>query len=338
MLAPPDAGRNGGGTVVAMGIEFTPLSSRDIDAIAELVRRWEAHWEVPMVTPRFEIEEVFGDPHLVAELDTRGAWVANRLRAVGLVQHTPSGERLERAFLVGKVDPEMRGRGIGRRLLAWQIERAAERLRTCDPGLPWCIRTHEWEWIGEAHRLFARFGLRPVRWFEELMRPLERLPEPAPPPDISIVPWDAAPSEEIRNVSNAAFADHWGSTPRDASAWEHMVGGQGMRTDLSYLAVDGDEVVGVCLNSHYPEDEAVTGRLDGWISHLGVIGSWRKRGVGEALIVRSLLAFRDAGFTHALLGVDADNPTGAAGLYRKLGFVPLHRSVTSELRIAPETG
>ncbi len=50
--------------------------------------------------------------------------------------------------------------------------------------------------------------------------------------------------------------------------------------------------------------------------------AWRRRGLAKALLARSLVAAREAGFTSAGLGVDAENPTGALGLYESLGFAP----------------
>jgi ribosomal protein S18 acetylase RimI-like enzyme len=52
------------------------------------------------------------------------------------------------------------------------------------------------------------------------------------------------------------------------------------------------------------------------------------------MIARSLEGFARAGFSHAALDVDADNPTGAARLYRKLGFEPHLRSITYQIEVA----
>jgi ribosomal protein S18 acetylase RimI-like enzyme len=38
------------------------------------------------------------------------------------------------------------------------------------------------------------------------------------------------------------------------------------------------------------------------------------------MIVSALEALRERGMSHAALGVDADNPSGAFGLYERLGF------------------
>ncbi|HEX2153670.1 MAG TPA: GNAT family N-acetyltransferase [Acidimicrobiia bacterium] len=314
-------------------LELRPLGTTDAAAVLDLFRRWERYWKVPEISSLATVEEELTDPHFTPELDSRGVWSGDRLVAFGSVGHIPSGERQEKAVIGGRVDPEMRGLGIGRRLLAWQIERGVERLRECDPSIPWFIRAYEWDWISDAHHLFSRFGLVPVRWFEDMVRPLSEPLDVATPEAVEIVGWEEVPTEETRRVSNASFADHWGSTPRDAEAWTHMLKGEGSRPDLSLVAVAEGQVIGVCLNFHYPQDEEVTGRIDGWIAHLGVVREWRRRGVAAALIARSLESFREAGMTHAMLGVDADNPTGASGLYRRLGFETLHRTVTSEIQI-----
>ena len=62
---------------------------------------------------------------------------------------------------------------------------------------------------------------------------------------------------------------------------------EGSRLDLSFLALAGGEVVGVCLNAVYPEDEKVTGRREGWVMSLGVRRPWRGKGLAKALLATS---------------------------------------------------
>ena len=64
-----------------------------------------------------------------------------------------------------------------------------------------------------------------------------------------------------------------------------------------------------------------------------MLREWRHRGIGSALIERSLRAFAAEGLTHAMLGVDTENQTGAVALYRALGFEPLTQSTTFELAV-----
>ena len=104
-----------------MQFELVAIGRQDIPAIHDLTRRWERHWNSPIATSESEVAETFDDPYLAPDLDTRGVWAGERLVAFGTVVHTPSGVRQERVFVQGLVDPDTRGNGVGRRLLAWQI-------------------------------------------------------------------------------------------------------------------------------------------------------------------------------------------------------------------------
>ena len=53
---------------------------------------------------------------------------------------------------------------------------------------------------------------------------------------------------------------------------------------------------------------------------------WRRRGLAQAIVTRSLVALRERGMDHAMLGVDADNPNGAVGVYERAGFFVVNTS------------
>ena len=65
----------------------------------------------------------------------------------------------------------------------------------------------------------------------------------------------------------------------------------------------------------------------GWLEHISVRRAWRRRGLGRAITAEALRRVAAAGMTDAMLGVDAENPTGALGLYEGLGFEVDHRSM-----------
>jgi GNAT superfamily N-acetyltransferase len=303
--------------------------------VTELINRFERFWNLPLVTPVAQVEDDLTEPFVDLDLDSHGYWLDDVMVAYGLVWHRPSGERQERAYVQGVVDPELRGQGIGRHLLEWEIHRARESLSTCDPSIPWFIRANEWETVEDTHRLYRRFGLEPARYIKEMIRPLDTHAEVRVPDGVDIEVWDRSRDEGARAAQNEAFADHWGSTPVDAVSYQHRLEGQGNRLDLSFQALTDDEIVGICLNAIYPDDEAVTGRREGWVASLGVKRAWRGKGIASALLAKSFNAFLDAGMTHSMIGVDAENPTGAFRLYENVGYEVLHGTIVSELEVHP---
>ena len=119
----------------------TPLDTATIHA---LIRKSEIYDREPLVTPIEEIHGIFDDPHLDPADDLRLAFVGDQAVGWGRIWHHPSGERLERAFLVGTVDPAWRRKGIGRTLFAWQLDRARAILDGYDHSLPRFIKAAAW--------------------------------------------------------------------------------------------------------------------------------------------------------------------------------------------------
>ena len=82
---------------------------------------------------------------------------------------------------------------------------------------------------------------------------------------------------------------------------------------LLFLAVDdGRHVIGLaqCWTGAYLKD-------------LAVAKSWRRRGLGEALVLHAFGVFRAMGAPHLDLKVEDGNPSGADRLYRRLGMTPV---------------
>jgi ribosomal protein S18 acetylase RimI-like enzyme len=93
------------------------------------------------------------------------------------------------------------------------------------------------------------------------------------------------------------------------------------------IAWDGDQIAGFSLNRY---------RMgSGWIGTLGVRRPWRKRGLGEALLLHSFGEFYRRGTKTVGLGVDAQNPTGATRLYQKAGMYPASEFVIYEKELRP---
>ena len=83
--------------------------------------------------------------------------------------------------------------------------------------------------------------------------------------------------------------------------------------------MSGSELVGFAIARTQPDSEGVT---HGYVGDLGVRPPWRGRGLGEALLKRSLDSFRECGIPYATLDVDTENTSGAVRLYTQAGMRP----------------
>lgn len=308
-----------------------PVDEGDLDNLHALIERIETSESLPYLTARDEVTEIFEDsmnpaPENLRILEHNDG----SLLGWGQVVHSPSGVKLERAFVPGGVSPDAKRQGYGQILLDWQTKRATERLDATPGDLEAIILAERYSWQDEKHELFQSNGYVPARYFDELQRPLSgELPAATSPPGITIVPFTSEHIEPARLVYNVAFLDHWGTTPRSAKAWSFdVIDCFGRRLDLSFVAFDGDDMVAYCLNAHYPQDEQVTGRRDGWIDSICTLAPHRGRGIASSLIAHSLQAFEGAGLNSSMLGVDSDNPSGAYGIYEKSGYRPLNRNLS----------
>ena len=130
----------------------------------------------------------------------------------------------------------------------------------------------------------------------------------------------------IYDAENEAFRDHWGHHEHGEEGFRQTFNQPDTNTDLWTVAWDGDQVAGVVETWIWPEENR---RLDvrrGWLEKISVRRPWRKRGVARALTAAAMIKLREAGMDEAMLGVDAENPNGALGLYESLGFTIFRRS------------
>ncbi len=90
------------------------------------------------------------------------------------------------------------------------------------------------------------------------------------------------------------------------------------------------QVASLVLTAAYPQDWELL-PVEAWINTVGTRPAWRGKGVARWLMAEVLrkIADSDTGFQRTILGVDAENPTGALRLYRDLGFADDVRSVTT---------
>ena len=313
-------------------IEYRPFREDDILGIVNVKNAVNQSLGVKLMTALQEITEELSPPYVSADDDVFCAEENGTLLGYAHTYFVDSTEKEVRCYVLGGTHPAHVGRGIGTALTTRAIGRARQLLESGAPALPRRLRSDIPVNDTAAAALLTDLGFAPVRWFHDLVRPLSTLPGITCPEGFRILPWDASRNEELRAVKNAAFTDHWGSTPTSADGWNQMTAGWGSRTDLSFMALDNqDRVVGLLLTHRYPDDDALLNGAYGWIDKIATLQEFRARGIASALITIALHAYAAEGLTHAALNADGDNPTGAFRLYGTLGFVPFRGTVNYEL-------
>ena len=223
---------------------------------------------------------------------------------------------------MGIVAPELRGLGIGTALLAHNERRLRLVATGHDPSLE--KRIDAWAYDRQADRisLLESAGYRIARYFFEMLRPtLDDIPELPMPAGIEIRPVRPEQYRQIWDADIEAFRDHWGGMDTSDASFTRHFSGPHFRPDLWRVAWDGEEVAGVVMNQILTSYNQQTGHRRGLLAGVSVRRAWRRRGLARALVADSLRSFRDAGMTEAVLGVDAENPTGALGVYEATGFI-----------------
>jgi ribosomal protein S18 acetylase RimI-like enzyme len=296
-----------------------PLRASDAERWAALLQAVE---EVDRRNENLDAEdcaEELADPELDLERDTLlvldGDGQAVAYQVVRVRAGPPPGPRLH---VDAAVHPAHRRRGIGTALTAATRRRADE--------LGAAVVTRLAESASDAIALAERAGMRPARWWSELLRDLAVPVEPLPPPaGITVAglgpPYDAARWDEpLRLAHNIAFAGHWGSAAVGPTAWAQHVPGDG-------------SIAGYVLSYEFPADTARNGVRDLYVGTVGTLPAHRGRGIAGALLAHVLQGAAAQGYATASLTVDAENPTGALGVYDRAGF-RLHRREVTYVRPA----
>jgi ribosomal protein S18 acetylase RimI-like enzyme len=269
------------------------------------------------------------------DTDAVQAWAGSELVAFGWIKTQRGTRERHKLELWGGVRPSHRRRGIGTALLERQRARSRAIARSLPTGLAVDVRMEAGSTQPDAAALATRHGFAPVRTFLELARPLSVPIPAAPAPEgLAVLPWHDAWDEPARAAHTEAFAESWESEPRTVEEWRQWyTGHRAFRPDLSVVAVDRTGTVqALVLSAAYPQDWHAEPR-EVWINTVATRPVWRGKGAATAAltaVLRAAVAAPDR-LERAILGVDRDNPTGAVGLYRSLGFDEV-RSVTTFAR------
>jgi mycothiol synthase len=296
----------------------------DLAALVALINEADAVDKMERATTHQELEHTMAFPTLHPETDCFLAWEDDRLVGyTNLYVRQGDEQTHSRFYCWGVVHPQWRQRGIGRRLLETAYGRATEYVNGFEGGQ---VNFDCGAYEGEEGRqaLFEGFGMKVVRYFVNLARPLNgELPPVQLPAGLRLRTYDPEHDAETAwRVDDTAFRDHWNYAQSEFEEFLHWSKMPHMRPELWFLAEDvaTGATVGVALNIIDPDWIAQTGRREGYVDTLAVLREHRHRGLGTALLVHSLQTLRKAGMEAAHLHADAQNLTGAMRLYERVGF------------------
>lgn len=255
--------------------------------------------------------------------DFQGVLDGDRLVAMAWVQRRDTAEPAHWMNSAGCVHPDYRGRGIGTRLLRWQAELAPRIHEHYFPGAPLELSARLSGSDTAAHELFEHEGFTRIRWSFAMRRPADAgEPDGELPRGLELETYTPAVSGELRLAHNEIFRDHFRGTPWSAAAWQAWISLDKTRHDLSFLLRDPADgvIAGFVVCSHVPAEDTAPDARDLHLSIVGTRRAYRGRGVASGLIAHVVRASREQGFRTHSLGVDADSPTGAVGVYERAGF------------------
>lgn len=222
------------------------------------------------------------------------------------------------AYGHGSVAPELRGHGLGTAL----VEFAETRSRDQGAGV---LLVDVLGGDAAAGALLRGRGYAAVKRFCELAIDLDTAPpSPSRPNGVTVAPFRREDARVFYDTIDEVFADDWSFVSLPYEAWlEHRV--ENGDTTFWFLARASGEVVAVVRCER--ERRGV-----GWIGALAVREPWRGRGIGSALLLHALGAFRASGRHRVGLGVDAGN-LRALALYERIGMRIVAEEVVYELQL-----
>lgn len=233
---------------------------------------------------------------------------------------------------LGYLLPEWRGRGIGQAMVRWAQGRLREIARAEAAGNRAVFATNVSTTESQADALIRAEGYSEVKRLSDMtLDDLSALPEAELPAGLSL----RLPQPEHYLPIYAAYRDAWGGSPSaaiESTADYQAFLDENVRTSrfdptLWQVAWDGNTVAGI-----------VTAILQsrgtvGEIPEVAIRRSWKRRGLGRALMIGELRALRDRGVSQVRIITNAANLHGAKTLYESLGFREVKQHVLFRKRI-----
>lgn len=313
------------------GYTLRPARSEDAHAVADLINACETLDMGKPNTSAHALRRIWGSPDHAPEDSL--LVVAPDGQLVAALNRFPEGDHL--VEFDGYTLPAARGLGIGSALLDLVESEARARAATLSAPPTIRLNTTAWATNESACRLLEAHGYSLVRRWERMLIELDAPPEPSSlPAGVTIRPF--VPGEDDQRLAEAmeeALADEWGHISLTWEQWRyyHIESVVNFDPSLYFVAEADGEIIGGALCSWERPGEPEVGH----VRYLAVRRPWRGRGVGLALMRAIFSAFYARGKRQVGLGVDADSPTHANTLYRRVGMRVINETRIYDKIITP---
>lgn len=302
---------------------------RDLEAIADLINTCETADRLDEGTSISQLQQQFNAPSFDKARDIR-LWFDANGKLIGFAQLWISEPaEVTDGSLWFRVHPEARGGDVEAAAIAW----GEVRMREVSAVLFSPVKLRSSTRADECDRIsvLTSCGFKADRYFFRMARDLsEPIPEPQFPEGFLLRQFPGEQhSEAWVEMFNQSFIDHWNHHDLTVDRFKYNLAKPDYRNDLNLIAVAGDGTfVAFCYCNISQEENDRTGRNEGWISVLGTRRGFRKIGLGRAMLLAGLHRLKAAGVATAILGVDAENSSGALQLYESVGFHNIRNSIS----------
>lgn len=301
---------------------YRPLSVDQVPAWVELCTAILVADADDDIMGEDDLADEFADPDTDFCRGSMAVYDGATMVAYCVVYPRHAADPIHEIHLSGGVHPDYRNLGIGSQLLEWSQQAALELHNERFGDLAAALTGGSLAKNTSAGALFAHHGYLPSRWFHQMARDLSAdIRPPATPDGVAIVGFTEERWDDALLIRNEAFRDHWAPSDMTPESWAFHIGLRAFRAKYSFIAYLDGEPAGLVLAHEYESYNKAKGVRDLFIPQVGTRRAGRKRGIASALLTTMLTAAKADGFDTATLDVDADSPTGAFGLYERLGFV-----------------
>jgi mycothiol synthase len=304
------------------GFSVRPGSLADTEAATELFNAFSMHYLGHNEIDLDQVKNEWVSPGFDPARDIRLVFAPNG-KMVGYIEVWTTANPPVHPWVWGRVHPDYEKLGIGTYLNAWAEQRAHQVFEVLPDDLRVAMQSGIDNRVAPAKALLEGYGYQLIRHSFRMRVEFEQpFPEPEWPEGIELGPYKHPEQlEAVYRADMEAFRDHFGfvEEPFEEGFKRYkyfLTENEAFDPSLWFLAMDGDEIAGICLcRKHSWEEKDL-----GWVSILGVRRPWRRQGLGLALLHHAFNEFYKRGKRKVGLGVDASSLTGATRLYERAGM------------------